>query len=67
MKKGSEFVSGMLDYLAEELDNPKMFPGKQPAFPCSGCGKIHSFGYVLRYISGRLQLAKQYGENHVDS
>ena len=39
--------------LAEELDDPKLFPA-QSSFFCSSCGKAHSFGYVLRYILDRI-------------
>lgn len=55
MKNDSEFVSGMLDYLAEKLDNTKIFPGRQSPFFCRACNQPHSFGYILRNISEKLK------------
>ena len=53
LKAANNEVKRALWKLAEELDDPKLFP-EQSSFFCSGCSKDHSFGYVLRYISDRI-------------
>ena len=43
-------IAKSLKLLADKLDNPKIFP-KQLSFRCGTCGRLYSFGYVLRNIS----------------
>ena len=67
MKNDSEFVSGMLDYLAEKLDNPEIFPERQSPFFCSDCSQPHAFSYVLRDIARKLEKEERKKNKNVDS
>ena len=59
MKNDSEFVSGMLGYLAERLDDREIFPERQSPFFCSDCSQPHSFSYVLRDIARKLEQSER--------